>query len=112
MNYKGEILFSIIFIASIFYVDSLINIQGHNTSVAEQKLLSENGVELKRENAPKLRPLFSGMMSGPHATFISNQSCEKCHTSSIGTRIGDKIIPRIPHRIIDNCNSCHSVAHY
>ena len=70
-------------------------------------ILSYNGVQLNKENAPKLAPVFKGHKSDPHISFVSNEGCLTCHTS--GAKIpnfGES--PIINHQIInDNCNMCH-----
>ena len=73
-------------------------------------MFSLNGIELIPANAPKLSSLFQEGEAGPHTSFISNESCEKCHTANAGTHIMGKIIPDIPHDIINSCNACHLMA--
>tara|TARA_B100000945_G_scaffold243347_1_gene199566 strand:+ start:92 stop:445 length:354 start_codon:yes stop_codon:yes gene_type:complete len=114
MKISSLFLLASIFICSIIYVDSLINLsKAKDSSIIDSvhnENLSYNGVLLIPENAPALSSIFGAGNKGPHSSFISNQSCEKCHTQSSGTEIMGKVIPAIPHKVINNCNACHSLA--
>ena len=105
MKSSGPIIVGCIFLASIIYVSALMD-----QYKPPMVLYSFNGVQLTPDNAPRLSSIFEDGSAGPHASFISNESCEKCHTENTGTDIMGKTIPSIPHEIVSNCSSCHIMA--
>ena len=78
----------------------------YNTEEREY-ILSYNGVELNKKNAPRLSPIFKEKKLDPHIKFVSNDNCLTCHKNgAIIPNFGKS--PVINHQIInDNCNICH-----
>ena len=109
--YKTNLVFLVFFLilslSSILFYISYLN-SGNNKFYNFK--YSYNGIKLIPENAPPLKSLFSSNDSrDPHNTFISSESCLKCHIQGVEINNGRKA-PQIAHNMQDYCVSCHALA--
>tara|TARA_B100000809_G_C14722848_1_gene382053 strand:- start:22 stop:324 length:303 start_codon:yes stop_codon:yes gene_type:complete len=71
-------------------------------------VVSNRGVELNFENAPKLDNIFANNPNDPHQKYTSNDACLVCHLNG-ATIPNYGISPKMNHRNLNNCSLCHKL---
>ncbi|MFQ6610927.1 MAG: hypothetical protein ACE5D7_09050 [Fidelibacterota bacterium] len=73
-------------------------------------IFGNNIFTLKKDNEdpnpPQLTDLFPDRPNGPHQSFVSVESCLKCHAEGVEIP-GMGTAPKIKHEVRENCYTCH-----